>query len=103
VLDKSKNLLEKLVSSSLSGLYSDGTISGGMIPKLGNNHYLDDMLHFFRLCPALPDNHLSNVITETAAQAVEAGVGAVSIMDGRVDHCILRALSGEVFGTRIVK
>lgn len=40
---------------------------------------------------------------ETAAQAVEAGVGAVSIMDGRVDHCILRALSGEVFGTRIVK
>ena len=30
-------LLEKLVASSLSGLYSDGTISGGMIPKLGND------------------------------------------------------------------
>lgn len=103
MLDKSKNLLEKLVSSSLSGLYSDGTISGGMIPKLGDNHYLDDMLHFFRLFPALPHSHLLHVITETAAQAVEAGVGAVSIMDGRVDHCILRALSGEVFGTRIVK
>ena len=40
---------------------------------------------------------------ETAAQAVEAGVGAVSIMDGRVSHCILRALSGEIFGTSIVK
>jgi hypothetical protein len=41
--------------------------------------------------------------TETAVQAVEAGVGAVSIMDGRVRHCILKALSGEVFGTSIVK
>jgi acetylglutamate kinase len=43
------------------------------------------------------------VLTETAVQAVEAGVGAVSIMDGRVRHCILKALSGEVFGTSIVK
>lgn len=39
VLDKSKNLLEKIPSSSLSGLTSDGTISGGMIPKLGENYY----------------------------------------------------------------
>lgn len=62
MLDKSKNLLEKLVSSSLSGLYSDGTISGGMIPKLGNNHCFDDMLHFFCLRPVLPDSHLSNEI-----------------------------------------
>lgn len=76
-----------------------------MIPKLGDSHYLSfpDMLHFFRLCLAFPYSHLLHAITETAAQAVEAGVGAVSIMDGRVDHCILRALSGEVFGTRIVK
>ena len=42
-------------------------------------------------------------ILETAVQAVEAGVGAVSIMDGRVRHCVLKALSGEVFGTSIVK
>jgi acetylglutamate kinase len=40
---------------------------------------------------------------ETAVQAVEAGVGSVSIMDGRVRHSVLRALSGEVFGTQIVK
>lgn len=42
-------------------------------------------------------------LLETAVQAVEAGVGIVSIMDGRVRHCILKALSGEVFGTQIVK
>ena len=41
--------------------------------------------------------------SETAVQAVEAGVGIVSIMDGRVRHCILKALSGEVFGSQIIK
>lgn len=40
---------------------------------------------------------------ETATQAVEVGVGAVSIMDGRVRHSVLIALSGQEFGTRIVK
>jgi acetylglutamate kinase len=74
VLDKSKTLIANIQSSSLAGLTGDGTISGGMIPKL-----------------------------ETAVQAVEAGVGAVSIMDGRVRHCILKALSGEIFGTSIVQ
>ncbi len=74
VLDKEKQLIETIQSTRLHELVSDGTISGGMIPKL-----------------------------ETATQAVEAGVGAVSIMDGRVRHCILKALSGEVFGTQIVK
>jgi acetylglutamate kinase len=74
VLDKTKTLITKIPSSNLSTLTVDGTISGGMIPKL-----------------------------ETAVQAVEAGVGAVSIMDGRVRHCILKALSGEIFGTSIVK
>jgi hypothetical protein len=37
VLDKTKKLLEKIPSSSLSGLTADGTISGGMIPKLGTS------------------------------------------------------------------
>jgi cold shock CspA family protein len=55
VLDKDKNLIDKIKSTSFKGLVSDGTISGGMIPKL-----------------------------ETATQAVDAGVGEVSIMDGRV-------------------
>lgn len=74
VLDKDKQLIEQIPSSSLGALKDDGTISGGMIPKL-----------------------------ETAAQAVEAGVGVVSIMDGRERHCILRALSGKKFGTLIKK
>ena len=74
VLDKDKKLIETIPSSMLPKLTADGTISGGMIPKL-----------------------------ETATLAVEAGVGAVSIMDGRVRHCVLRALCGEVFGTRVVK
>jgi len=74
VLDKSKVLIETIKSSNFATLTTDGTISGGMIPKL-----------------------------ETAVQAVDAGVGAVSIMDGRVKHCILKALSGEQFGTQIIK
>lgn len=77
VLDKEKKLIETIPSAgptSLKALTADGTITGGMIPKL-----------------------------ETGVQAVEAGVKVVSIMDGRVKYCILRALSGEVFGTRIVK
>jgi len=61
VLNKDKKLIEKIPSKMLPSLISDGTISGGMIPKL-----------------------------ETASQAVDAGVGAVSIMDGRVRHCILK-------------
>lgn len=74
VLDKDKKLIEKITRADFEALKVDGTISGGMIPKL-----------------------------ENAIQAVEAGCGAVKIMDGREKHCILRALSGEVFGTVIVK
>lgn len=40
---------------------------------------------------------------ETASQAADAGVKVVSIMDGRVRHCVLKALSGEVFGTRVIR
>ena len=36
---------------------------------------------------------------ETACQAVDNGVGSVSIMDGRTQNCVLWALSGEEFGT----
>eukprot|EP00981_Chlorochromonas_danica_P003467 scaffold654_cov207-Ochromonas_danica.AAC.52 len=74
VLDKEKKLIENLSVARVQELRADGTIFGGMIPKL-----------------------------ETATRAVEAGVGAVSIMDGRIEHGILRALSGEKFGTVIHK
>ena len=77
VLDKEKKLIETIPSTgptSLKALTADGTITGGMIPKL-----------------------------ETGVQAVEAGVKIVNIMDGRAKNCVLQALSGQVFGTRIVK
>lgn len=74
VLDKNKQLLEIIESNNLSNLINDGTISGGMIPKL-----------------------------ETATGAVNKGVKTVSIMDGRVRHCVLKALSGEIFGTKIIQ
>ena len=74
VLDKDKNLMTRIASSKLPNLVADGTITGGMIPKL-----------------------------ETASQAVDAGVGTVSIMDGRVRHSVLIALSGEPFGTQVVQ
>eukprot|EP01041_Mallomonas_annulata_P009635 gene9635-20027_t len=74
VLDKNKQLIEVITTTSLPTLIADGTITGGMIPKL-----------------------------ETATESVVKGVGTVSIMDGRVRHCVLKALSGETFGTRINK
>lgn len=72
VLDKSKNLIPRLPAGEIAGLRADGTISGGMIPKL-----------------------------ETASSAISEGVGRVSIMDGRLDHSVLKALSGLDFGTVI--
>lgn len=77
VLDKQKQLIPVIHTEgtvTVNTLKEDGTISGGMIPKL-----------------------------ETAAGAVSKGVNKVSIMDGRVTHCILRALSGETFGTVITR
>jgi acetylglutamate kinase len=73
VLDKEKQLIPKITSEQFDELVADGTISGGMIPKL-----------------------------ENAVMAVKAGVDAVSIMDGRVPYSLLRALSGKPFGTGIV-
>lgn len=60
VLDKDKNLLTDLTPADIAGLKADGTISGGMIPKL-----------------------------ETCVHAVENGVNGVVILDGRVPHAML--------------
>ena len=60
VLDREKNLLASLTLSEVRALIADGTISGGMIPKV-----------------------------ETCMAAVEAGVEAATIIDGRVPHAIL--------------
>jgi acetylglutamate kinase len=60
VLDKEKQLLRDLTPSQILALREDGTISGGMIPKL-----------------------------ETCIDAVEGGVDAAVILDGRVPHAML--------------
>ncbi|WP_371397004.1 acetylglutamate kinase [Fretibacter rubidus] len=60
VKDKSGNLLTNLSVGDARGLIKDGTASGGMIPKI-----------------------------ETAINAVEAGVRAVVILDGRRAHGLL--------------
>lgn len=60
VLDKDKRLLTDLTPEDIAGLTADGTISGGMIPKL-----------------------------ETCVHAVEAGCEAAVVLDGRVPHAML--------------
>jgi acetylglutamate kinase len=63
VLDKSKNLIHQLTADEARGLIADGTISGGMIPKV-----------------------------ETCLYALEQGVEGVVILDGRVPHAVLLEL-----------
>jgi acetylglutamate kinase len=60
VLDKNKQLLSDLMPSDVERLKADGTISGGMIPKM-----------------------------ETCVHAIEAGVDAAVILDGRIRHAML--------------
>ena len=63
VLDKNKKLIEKLSAAEVRGLIADGTISGGMIPKV-----------------------------ETCLYALEQGVEGVVILDGKVPHAVLLEL-----------
>jgi len=63
VLDKSKALIRELSANDARRLIADGTISGGMIPKL-----------------------------ETCLYALDAGVEGVVILDGRVPHAVLLEL-----------
>ena len=63
VLDKSKSLIRELSADDARRLIADGTISGGMIPKV-----------------------------ETCLYALEQGVEGVVILDGRVPHAVLLEL-----------
>jgi acetylglutamate kinase len=63
VLDKSKQLITDLSVDDARRLIADGTISGGMIPKV-----------------------------ETCMYALEAGVEGVVILDGKVEHSVLMEL-----------
>jgi acetylglutamate kinase len=72
VLDADKRLIPELTAAEARRLIDDGTISGGMIPKI-----------------------------ETCLEAVEGGVDAAVIVDGRVPHAILLELFTEGAGTLI--
>jgi acetylglutamate kinase len=73
LLDKSGNLMSRLDIATAERLMLDGTVSGGMLPKL-----------------------------RCAVDAVLAGVGAAHIIDGRREHCVLLpVLSREGAGTSI--
>jgi acetylglutamate kinase len=72
VLDKNKKLIPELSVEKARALIADGTISGGMIPKI-----------------------------ETCVDAVLGGVEAAVIIDGRVPHAILLELFAEGAGTLI--
>jgi acetylglutamate kinase len=63
VLDKNKKLIPELAAADVRGLIADGTISGGMIPKV-----------------------------ETCLYAIEQGVEGVVILDGKVPHAVLLEL-----------
>jgi len=63
VLDKDKQLIQELSVDEARALIADGTVTGGMIPKI-----------------------------ETCIYAIERGVEAVVIMDGKVPHAVLLEL-----------
>jgi acetylglutamate kinase len=73
VLDKEGNLLTDLTARQIDELILDGTISGGMIPKIAG-----------------------------ALDAAKSGVNAVHIVDGRVPHAmLLEILTEQAYGTMI--
>jgi acetylglutamate kinase len=67
VLDKSKRLIKELSVDEARRLIADGTISGGMIPKV-----------------------------ETCIEALDNGVEGVVILDGKVPHAVLLELFTEL-------
>jgi len=73
VLDKNGNLLTGLSAKKIDELFADGTISGGMLPKISS-----------------------------ALDAVKNGVNTCHIIDGRVEHALLlEVLTDEGVGTLI--
>ena len=73
VLDQQGNLLTGLTPRQIDELVEDGTLSGGMLPKIGS-----------------------------ALDAARNGVKSVHIIDGRVEHCLLlEILTDHGVGTMI--
>jgi acetylglutamate kinase len=75
VLDKNKQLIKELKVDDIRGLIADGTITGGMIPKV-----------------------------ETCIYALEQGVEGVVILDGKIPHAVLiELLTDHGAGTLITR
>jgi acetylglutamate kinase len=73
VMDKGGTLLTDLTAREIEGLFADGTISGGMLPKISS-----------------------------ALDAAKSGVNSVHIIDGRIEHSLLlEILTEQAFGTMI--
>jgi acetylglutamate kinase len=73
VMDKAGNLLTDLTTREIDALFADGTISGGMLPKISS-----------------------------ALDAAKSGVNSVHIIDGRIEHSLLlEILTEQAFGTMI--
>ena len=73
VMDKDGKLLTDLTAREIDGLFADGTISGGMLPKISS-----------------------------ALDAAKSGVNSVHIIDGRIEHSLLlEILTEQAFGTMI--
>jgi acetylglutamate kinase len=73
VLDKTGKLLIDLTAREIDELFADGTISGGMLPKISG-----------------------------ALDAARSGVNSVHIIDGRVPHSLLlEILTDQAYGTMI--
>ncbi len=73
ILDKQDNILTGLSAGQVSALIADGTIYGGMLPKI-----------------------------RCALEAAQGGVRAVHIIDGRVEHAVLLELfTDQGIGTLI--
>ena len=73
VLDKSGQLLTDLTAREIDALFADGSIHGGMLPKISS-----------------------------ALDAARGGVNSVHIIDGRVPHALLlEILTDQAYGTMI--
>ena len=73
VMNKQGELLTDLTAHEIDAMFADGTISGGMLPKISS-----------------------------ALEAAKSGVNTVHIVDGRIPHAILlEVLTEQAFGTMI--
>ena len=73
VLDKDGGLVTDVTPAQINALVEDGTLHGGMLPKIGS-----------------------------ALEAAQSGVKSVHIIDGRVEHALLlEILTSHGFGTMI--